>query len=219
MSKTQEIVDYLRENPDFFNRHPELMGDMDFSGHPETPSFHQRQLQVLRDREVEQKAKLEIIMDSAKANLQLEQELHELSAQLLIDVHEADHHGNDESKKTLVKLIVEIFTVDEVSVVLEKNVEAHDPGLDYGMLSQRVVHLGSICDDRLASSLVSALFGDSQKKIRSCAFVPLVVKEKLKGVMIIGSINENRFKPGFGVMFLDRLGLIASAYLQPALFD
>ncbi|NKB63698.1 MAG: DUF484 family protein [Gammaproteobacteria bacterium] len=215
MSKVQEVVDYLKANPDFFVHYPELLADMDFSKHSETPSFHQRQLQVLKDREYEQQTRLDIIMDSAKANLQLEQGLHNLSARLISHQHEKA----GQSSEKLIELIIELFIVDRISIILEKNENNPESKVDYSFLSQRVAHRGSICDDRLASALIVSIFGQSEKKIRSCAFLPLSFEEKIKGVMVIGSIDQDRFKPGFGVMFLDQLALLSSAYLQPDLTD
>ena len=64
------------------------------------------------------------------------------------------------------------------------------------------------------SSLLEAIFTDDAGDIQSCAFVPLVYQSQMTGIMILGSHSKDRFEPGSGVLYLDRLGQLVAGYLR-----
>ena len=166
----------------------------------------------MKERQTQQKVKIELIIGGAIANQELENGLHRVTIQLLLDCHK-----DSPSKASLIRCIKEQFDIDGITVLLQNQRTADMPGIDYPSISQRVAHLGSACDDRLASNVIRSLFGDADPSIHSCAFIPLTLNDQLAGVIVLGSIDPERFKPSFEVMFLDRIGAIASAYLQPCL--
>ena len=209
----QSVIAFLRENPSFFDEHAKALKDLGIKPPADALRFKERELKALKERESQQQARLDIILDSARANLQLEQGLNKFAAQLIEDGSLEKPH----SHARFCDLVGKEFSVDAISFVTNKNHQEVYPDVEYETLCQRVSHLGSVCDDRLASSLVAGLFA-SQKlagEIRSCAFLPLVNESSLWGVMVMGSADEKKFQPGFGVIFLDRLAQLASAYFRP----
>jgi len=214
MPKRQEIVDYLKAHPDFFEAHQELLAEMKLDGEKGATPFYERQIQVLKERAHQHRAKLDFIVNSAQANQYLELALHRLARGLI-----RQNHDTSPSYDSLIAAIKTEFDVDKIVVLRQRDPAAMPTKTDYDSIRQRVAHRGSVCDDRLSSSFINTLFAEDQQKIKSCAFIPLTHSDELRGVMILGSANQNRFQPDFGVMFLDRLGELSSAYLHRYLSD
>lgn len=206
--KTQEVIDYLKKHPSFFEENPELLRYLDFGDGVGATTFYERQRKVWKERENQQQTKIDLIVDSAKNNQRLETDLQEMAIGLL-----SGRHNKKDAVKTVVALVKRQFNVNDVAILLSNEEEgcAHPK---YDDIRQRVVHQSSICDDRLSSNLLEALFSENFKAIKSCAFVPIIFADEIKGIMVLGSISETRFQPGIGVIFLDRLGLLVGGYFQ-----
>lgn len=214
MPNPKEIADYLESHPDFFVERGELLAAMRLPEAFATP-FHERQAQALRDRQ----ARLDRMLDTVKTNQHLEQELHRLAVELLEAGVAADATVAVAAPAALVKTR---FDLSGAAIFLDSQRDAFDPAVDYASLCHRVEHLGSVCDDRVSSKLSAALFPADESAaaesavIASCAFVPLAHGEpgKLRGVLALGDADRARFQPGMGVLILDRLGQLVSAYLD-----
>ena len=212
MPTAQEIIDYLKDNPAFFKEREELVSqldlELDLTDKEGISPFVTRQLQILKERESQQQAKIDLIMDGAKSNQKLEADFVEVAVQLLS--HKSD---NDDSVDVVSELVKRQFNVEEL-VIMPK------PGSNgvfhqkYNEVQQRVAHKKSVCDDRVSSTLLEAIFDRDDQTIKSCAFIPLVFEDDLIGAMVLGSSSASRFQPGVGVMFLDRLGLLVAGFLQ-----
>jgi len=226
MPNSKDIADYLESHPDFFVERGELLAAMRLPEAFATP-FHERQAQALRDRQ----ARLDRMLDTVKTNQHLEQELHRLAVELLQAAGAAD--VPDMMRALLpAALVAARFDLSGASIFLDKHQDAFDPAVDYASLCRRVEHLSSVCDDRVSSKLCAALFSaadgaadsadaesagtESAAVIASCAFVPLAHGDprKLRGVLVLGDADRARFQPGMGVLILDRLGQLVSAYLD-----
>ncbi len=205
--KPQQVIDYLKQHPSFFKENVALLCHIDIDGEKESTPFHERQIATLKGRESQQQTTIDFIIDSAKNNQRLENGLLEMAIHLL---------GNKTNKKSAIEivstLIEQQFKVHEAVILLDN--QQDNRHARYDDVRQRVIHHGSICDDRVSSELRTALFVHSAKTIKSCAFVPLVFANQIKGVMILGSRSKTRFQAGIGVMFLDRLGLLVGGYFQ-----
>jgi len=218
MPNSKEIADYLESHPDFFVERGELLAAMRLPEAFATP-FHERQAQALRDRQ----ARLDRMLDTVKTNQHLEQELHRLAVELL----ESAGDGAADSAAAPAALVMARFDLSGAAIFLDAHQDAFDPAVDYASLCRRVEHLSSVCDDRVSSKLCAALFSaadgaadsadaESAAVIASCAFVPLAHGDprKLRGVLVLGDADRARFQPGMGVLILDRLGQLVSAYLD-----
>jgi len=202
MLKPEDIAAYLEKNPAFFDQHQELLANLQLSN-GEAP-FHQRQVEVLRDRHTTEQAKYELVLNSARENQSLEQQLHAL-AQLLLahSVH---------SVYLASQAIEAHFDLPYVTILQSSDIgRSAEEDEQFELLIQRVMHGNSICDDRVSSTLLEWIFHDSA--IASCAFVPLLSHEQ-KGVLVLGDTNKERFQPGMGSVYLDRIGELVSAYLE-----
>ena len=81
------VSDYLRENHDFLQRHPDMLDYLQIS-HPtgSAVSLVERQVSVLRERNMDMRHRLNALTSSARAN----DKLFEQSSQLVLQLLEAD---------------------------------------------------------------------------------------------------------------------------------
>lgn len=207
MITTEEVLDYLRQNPAFFDDNEDILGDLNLAGPENLGPFVEKQIEVLKNRENQQKAKFDLIVDSAKSNLKLEDDFLEIAMCLL-----GEGQVQGDPKHIATALLIRQFNVKEVVFIMDSNnsVNQHPA---YEEIKQRIAHKSSICDDRVSSSLLKSIFDRNTHGIRSCAFIPLVFNRSITGVMILGSVSQERFSPGMGVNFLDKLGMLVGSYL------
>ena len=208
MPKTQEIIDYLKQHPSFFVENEEALTFLDFGSEIGSTPFYERQLKVLKERETRQKSQIDLIVDSARNNQKLESDLLEMAVLLL----STGKNGADPSA-IVMETAKNLFNVNEVVILLENLVDDSQSQV-FDQVRQRVIHKSSICDDRVSSNLLEALFQQDSDTIKSCAFVPLVFSNEINGIMVLGAGTEDRFQPGIGVLYLDRLGILVGSYLQ-----
>ncbi|MCY3768517.1 MAG: DUF484 family protein [Gammaproteobacteria bacterium] len=207
MPDPEEVIDFLKNNPSFFEEHEDLFLDMAACNGQSPAYFYERKIRVLREREKQQQARIDMIVDGARNNQQLESELLQMAIGLLSD---GRNHRSVNQVSTLVR---HQFNVEEVVIFREPD-DCRPPDPQYDVLKQRVLHRSSVCDDRVSTKLLVSLFGDGGEAVQSCAFVPLVFESEITGIMVLGSNGAERFAPGAGVLFLDRLGQLVAGYLQ-----
>lgn len=202
-----DVLRYLKKNPSFFEENSELLAELELDGSPDAVRFYERQLQVLREREDKHKAKIEMIVDSARSNQQLESGLFDLAVLLL-----GEGLNANDPVSVACDMIRQQFDIANLCLMLEGRPD--DMGEFYEDVKQRVAHGGSVCDDRVPSRLLAGIFGEQGGEIGSCAFVPVVHRDNSIGVMVLGSDDEEQFQPGIGVMYLDRLGLLLGGFIS-----
>ncbi len=205
---SEEVIEYLKQHPGFLENNASLLeqipgGDSDASG-----PFVERQIQVLKERDHRQKAKIDLIVDSARSNQRLEDEFLEMAVHLL-----ARGQGNQEPDQAVVSMLIRQFNIRTAAVLTDTgNIETRHE--IYDEVRQRVAHRGSVCDDRVSTSLLESLFDENSSEIKSCAFIPLQIDSQLTGILVLASTDKDRFQPGMGVLFLDRIGSLIGAYIS-----
>lgn len=222
----EEVISYLQHNPNFFEDNPEVLETMLKLSAGDSAPFIERQLQVLKNRERQQRARIDLIIDSVRSNQKLEKDLIVFASSLLHDLHDAA-----EPKKSVLALIKKQFNIQQALFVLSHQNDlppaskqpapkppAHDningEDINDEEVRQRIAHGGSVCDDRLSSVLLKKLFAADAVDIHSVAFLPIDQNETVCGALILGSADANRFRPDMGVDFLDNLAILISRYLS-----
>ena len=80
----QAVREYLEANPDFFDRHGALLSSLSVPhGSGEAISLVERQVSVLRQKEIKLSRQIKDLIDVARANDTLAAKIHELSLQLM----------------------------------------------------------------------------------------------------------------------------------------
>ena len=161
---------------------------------------------MLKDREVQQQKRIDVIIDSVRSNQKLERDLIVFTSALLGMVREVD-----DARGALLAQLQKQFNIRSSVLILSADEPGHP---HYQELRQRVGHGGSICDDRLSSGLLQGVFENDADTIGSCAFIPVKSGNDVAGVIILGSADGDRFRPDMGVGFLDNLGVVISSFLK-----
>ena len=212
------VHDYLRDNPDFFERHGALLGSLRLphvAGG--TVSLVERQLSVLRQKDLKLERKLKDLIEVARANDALATKIHKLALQLLAApdlsatlkyVEESLRAGFGADQSILV-LFGDPESYNDIDVGrFFRPLERDDESLQAfdTFLKGSGPRCGQIRDTQR-----DFLFGRETDELGSAALIPLDDKSKV-GFLAIGSVDANRFHPGMSIDFLARLGeLVAEA--------
>jgi uncharacterized protein YigA (DUF484 family) len=214
------IHHYLANNPDFFERHAELLGTLRLphsSG--AAVSLVERQVSVLRQKDLKHERKLKELLDVARANDSLSGKIHHLTLRLL---------SSGDLTATLRNLEEALrfdFDADQSILVLFGNPETFKDILvgrffvavsedDHGLKTFDTFLKGSgpRCG-QIRDAQRDFLFGKETDEIGSAALIPLGVKADL-GFLAIGSADSDRFHPGMSIDFLGRLGELVTEALR-----
>jgi len=216
---SEEIVhDYLEQHEDFFERNGDLLSLLRLphvAGG--TVSLVERQVSVLRQKDMKLELKLKELLNVARANDSLADKLHTLTlalfsapdlAAVLKSVESALRRGFDADQAILVLFgDPELFKDIKIGRFF-RPVERDDDALKAfdTFLQSDNPRCGQVRDSQR-----DFLFGEGTDEIGSVALVPLGDKPQV-GFLAIGSADSERFHPGMSIDFLSRLGdLIAGA--------
>lgn len=214
----QAIHDYLATHPDFFENHANLLNSLHLphaSGG--AVSLVERQVSVLRQKDIKLEKQLKELIEVARANDLLAAKIHELALQLLaandlkttiIALEEAMRSGFGADQAVLV-VFGDPNAFDDIDIgrffhVVERKSEALNPFKTF--LDAKSARCGQIRDAQR-----DFLFQHDADEIGSAALVALNDGNEI-GFLAIGSTDANRFHPGMSIDFLTRLGdLVAGA--------
>lgn len=212
------VQDYLTSHPDFFERHATLLNSLRL---PHVTggavSLVERQVSVLRQKDVKLERKLKELLDVARANDTLAGKIHQLALGLLaapdlsqtlqsIESALRTAFGADQSVLVLFSDPAKFSDVETGRFF--RPLERDDPALQSfaTFLGSSHPRCGQVRDSQR-----DFLFGKETDEVGSAALVPLGEKCHI-GFLAIGSVDSNRFHPAMSFDFLARLGdLVAEA--------
>jgi uncharacterized protein YigA (DUF484 family) len=214
----QEVAAYLRQHPDFFERHLSLLTELTVPHNTGggAVSLVERQVELLRAANQKQQKQLDDLIQIARENEHLNTQLHEFTLQLMQCVDLAGMLA------FIQKRLLRDFHVDEVSLHLF--VPPKDPALAQGeafvlgraALSgpfQRVLDAGKPYCGKLKDEQVATLFNTGKHEIASAVALPLGQGGSL-GLLGIGSQDRLRFQPSADTNFLLRMAQVISTGLS-----
>ena len=212
------VHDYLMDHPDFFERHGDLLGTLRLPHSSGVAvSLVERQVSVLRQKDIKHERKLKELLDVARANDALVERIHRLTLKLF----------SAEDLASALAAIEETlraeFDADQSILVLFCDPDEHksiDAGRFFRPIEQDSEALkafatflkgtGARCG-QIRDAQRDFLFGKETDEIGSAALIPLGKDERI-GFLAVGSADADRFHPGMSIDFLDRLGeLVAGA--------
>ncbi|NNF95766.1 MAG: DUF484 family protein [Halobacteria archaeon] len=219
----RDTVRFLRDHPDFFERHQDLLADMLLPHETGNAiSLVERQVSVLRDQRDDYKKKLQQLIKTAQQNEKLNNHVNALVLALL------DAETLDEVLQIVQTRLVDDFDVEAVVVRLFNTghpamtrlpelVDWSEPVL--GAFEKVIDGRKPVCG-ALKPGQLDALFSDQSDNIVSAALIPLVESVKSRkcyGMLAIGSPDRNRFRADMGTVFLSQLGKVLTRVLKPHL--
>ena len=213
-SMTEIVAKYLRKDPDFLVRHPEILDKLNLpheSG--EAVSRIEKQVQRLREQNRALTRKLNQLVHVATENEALMTRLHQLTLELIVK----DELG--EFFDHLSEALLNEFKADILNITLfERKVEVGAKTPVYNLrrddpeLQQFQEHLdkGETLCGRLNRNKLDFLFRNRAQWVQSTALVPL----GKDGLLAIGSSDPAYFYPGMGTLFLDLLATVVTRRLS-----
>jgi uncharacterized protein YigA (DUF484 family) len=195
-----QVENYLREHASFFKHRPELLMSMELPhGGAGAVSLVERQVTLLRERNIEMRNRLALITKTAQAN----DELLQATRQMVLDLVQL----RDEA--TLGQIISaglkNYFSVEHGEVIwLDKSavmtpVDDQRAQVVMGLMRQSQAYCGVFRSEEM-----SALFPDCKSE-GSAALAPLVRGDTLLGILAVGSADSKRYDSEVGTLFLEYL--------------
>lgn len=202
------VAAYLRAHPSFFERNPEVLGELHLSHVTGgAVSLIEHQVSILRRQLETERSRLSHLISRAREYESLSNRLHGLVLQLIPAA------GLEQLSAALEDALSREFSAEAVTLKLfplDPGPEAEtDPVtlefLDF--LDREHALCGPLGEDRSRT-----LFGELGEGVHSAALIPIRV-DRSGGVLAIGAADPGRFKPEMGTDLLDRLGEIVSRKL------
>jgi uncharacterized protein len=207
------VMRYLRDNPDFFGRHPMLLTDLSLphdSG--QAISLVERQVAILRERNIDMRRRLTHLVGAANINDTLFEKTRRFTLRVL------DCENLDAIEAVLAETLIEDFAADHARCfVSHPNAFESRRHLVCCSSAQELplIHLtqttGLSCG-LLRGDEFQTLFGDSAKVDGSAALIRLRHGD-LVGILAIGSHDPMRFTPEMGTLFIRYIGDVLSRVL------
>jgi uncharacterized protein YigA (DUF484 family) len=206
----EDVTEWLRANPDFFARSADLLAQLRLphaSGG--VVSLVERQIDVLREKNHAADARHAELVSIARSNEQLTTKIHQFTRRLmraptrraiLTEIEVAFRESFD---VTLTVLLLFNAGSNTADLRFVRPVAANDPnllGFDTLMASGRP-RCGQVRDTQR-----DFIFGSDSGSVGSVALVPLMGSEGPLGLLVLGSLNSQRFHPGMSTDFLSLLG-------------
>jgi len=216
----QAVHDYLAANPDCFERHPKLLSSLHLPhAAGGTVSLVERQVSVLRQKDLKLERQLKELVQVARTNDRLVARIHALTLQLLAAkdlnatvaaIEEAMRSGFGADQAVLVVFGDPEAFGDVATSRFFHVIDREDEGLKpfTTFLSGNSARCGQIRDSQRAF-----LFRDDAEEIGSAALVPLGQGAEI-GFLAIGSVDAKRFHPGMSIDFLARVGELVAGSLK-----
>lgn len=212
------VVEFLNDNPDFFNKYPDLIAELKIPhDHGSAISLVEKQVAVLREQNQQTRKRLHELIEIARQNEELARRMHQLALTLM------DADDPKDIFNTLYDNLKKNFHADRAVVRLFANPSFVDSfptdefagnGASEYSLFKSIIDKRQPLSGRMKHQQQVFLFGDDGDDIASSVMVPLH-GEGWGGILSIGSFDAERFHAGMGVELLANLGEILSFILKP----
>ncbi|MBQ14344.1 MAG: DUF484 family protein [Gammaproteobacteria bacterium] len=213
---TEDVVEYLRQHPDFFISQGDLLADLSLpheSG--KAISLLERQVTILRDRGIEARQKLNNLLENARNNDQLFDTTRNLVLALLRakDMTEIANVTQDQLSNHPNIDACEIIFVenDQLHVSGSIRTESHDKlKLKFNdVFRLKRTHCGELTEKQLGY-----LFPLNSASIRSTALCPATNNSEVMALLAFGNQTEGYFNINLDTLFLDFIGRVIGAVLN-----
>lgn len=213
----ETVVAYLRAHPTFFAEHDELLVEQRIPHQRgDSVSLVERQLKLLRDRNIEMRHRLSQLMDVARDN----DRLFDKTRRLILDL--LDANSLEEVVMAVEDSLRQEFQVPFVSLILFGENAAPVGRWVSGAEAQQaiggLIAGGKTTSGSLREHELAFLFGDAQHKEVGSSAVATLEYQGLHGVLAIGSRDPQHYKSSVGTLFLsyiaEVLGRVVPRFTQ-----
>lgn len=209
-----QVAAWLKAHPDFFEQHPELLAEMSIPhATGGAVSLVERQVAVLRERNVELRERLHRLLEVARDNDVLFEKMRGLilalvasrSVPALATALEDELRARFQSEFISLLLFDAAGDTGAAQSVALATAQEKVPGLVKG----RQAIAGQLRADEL-----TFLFGHEGEQVKSCAVIPLHHGRAL-GLLAIGSADAGHFRTSMDTLFISFIGEVLARVLAP----
>jgi uncharacterized protein YigA (DUF484 family) len=198
---SETVGAYLRLHPEFFVQHEELIPEMRIPHQPgDAVSLVERQVKLLRERNIEMRHRLSQLMDVARDN----DRLFDKTRRLILDLLDAG--SLEEVVMAVEDSLRQEFQVPFVSLILfGENVAPVGRWVSSAEAQQAIGALlggGKTVSGNLREHELAFLFGEEQRREVGSSAVAALEYKGLHGVLAIGSRDPQHYKSSIGTLFL-----------------
>ena len=210
----EQVVAYLKENPDFFKKNPNLIADLNFKHDTGgAVSLIQRQVELLREHHKTTRTRLAELSNFAKTNEALLSRIEKLA------IATAGSKNHSDVLKRVEKVVIEEFLLSAVYLVIQEGDLIDDnPSLiqvspeDLGGVRNAVYNLSTFVG-KPTEKLKETILVGREDTTASIAMVRFKYKET-DAYLIIGSRNPDHFRSDMGTHFIAFIGEYLQALLS-----
>jgi uncharacterized protein YigA (DUF484 family) len=207
------VAEYLQTNPDFFERNAALLAKLRLPHRRDAgvTSLVERQVEVLRERNLTLERKLKDLVDVGRANDALAERIHRMSQRLIrahslaetISATETSLREDFDAMQSVLVLFLD--EARDLEAPTNRFLRAADPGSPDIKTFESLLQAGKPRCGQIRDSQRDYLFGKDCNEVGSVALTPLGLKGGL-GILAIGASDVERFHPGMSTEFLSRIG-------------
>jgi uncharacterized protein YigA (DUF484 family) len=197
------VRDFLKNNVDFLQRNPDLLDHLHIShASGSAVSLVEKQVSVLRERNVDMRHRLKALTANAREN----DKLYEQTRQLVLKLLEAN--SLEELCRAFRESMDNDFGVEHASIILFGEGESEGP-CRIESPEQATTEIGALLKGRkpvcgaLRKEELAYLFPDAGD-VGSAALVPLENNFEL-GLVAVGSSDAGRYSSSMGTLFLSHI--------------
>lgn len=214
----EDVANYLRQHPGFFIDKPSLLANLSLpheSG--KAISLVERQVSVLRERNMDMRHRLTALIDNARTNDQL----FEKTKRLILNLLEAEdindfidalmHSFSSDFNIPYTMLLLFSEHINESSLSTKSNVKVESYSVSQQVLGTIISNNQTVCG-QLDTGEQQFLFADHAEKIGSTAIAPLAKANPL-GVLAIGNGDPDYYRSSMNTLFLSYIGDVISRLL------
>jgi len=213
-----DVAEYLREHPDFLSERPALLAEIDLphAGGSGTTSLIERQVSILRERNMTMRHRVDQLLKTARRNDQLFEKTRKLTLSLL------EAQDRNDLSQALFASFDDDFKIEQTRLILLSEATGDNSGEDRlrflsdHTLNDVIPSLSAkvkIFCGQLTDKEKQMLFEDSAISVESAAVVPLIVGKERLGLLAIGNQDPQYYRSSMDTLFLSHIADIFSQCL------
>jgi uncharacterized protein YigA (DUF484 family) len=209
----QQVVEYLRNKPDFFVSQPGLLADIRLphaSG--QAISLVERQVSVLRERNMDMRHRLSKLLENARDNDRLFEKTKKLVLALL------ESKNLNDAVEALLYSFKHDFDIHFTSIILFGEDATDNSKAKFVSINSARESIASLLKGNRAQcgtfseTETEYLFSDHASGVGSAAMVPLVFGNTF-GLLAIANRDANYYRSSMGTLFLSYIGEVLNRVL------
>ena len=209
----ETFVRVLKDNPDLFQRHPELLELVHLTDSRGTASLLEKQVATLQQRLKNMRLQQSDFFAVLKENEQINDRFSNIIFKLI------GFQNLSEFAAEFPSALRTTFKIDEVSFKTPAAVQNKEVELaNYQAALERLPNGEAMCDNRWPKAVLDLFFSS---KVKSAALVPMKHSggDEIIGILALGAFDPARYTHELGTAHLSNLGQMAGICLhrlQPA---